>query len=160
MKVARSGQTTRLRLSLAESHVLAQLFTDLKDELDPDTLEADDPVHQRLFPAAYEDEESAQAFREITESGLRQDRSDRADQCLAELLSARSLVRTEISLDAESVDRWIRVVNDMRLSFGTRLNISEDDDYALDEDDPDVQIRARYVWLTALQDMLVTSLMG
>jgi hypothetical protein len=160
VKVARSGQTTRLRLSLAESHILEQLFADLQDELDADTLAADDPVRQRLFPAAYEDTESAEAFREFTEAALRQDRLDRADQCLSELLSARSLVRTEIVLDAESADRWLRVLNDMRLSFGTRLNISEDDDYALDEHDPDVQIRARYVWLTALQDMLVTSLMG
>ena len=160
MKVARSGKTTRVRLSLAESHVLEQIFAELQETLDSDALDTDDPVHERLFPAAYDDDEEAEAFRELTESSLRQDRIERIDQCLAELLRARSLVRTEIQLDAEAADRWIRVLNDMRLTFGTRLNISEDDDYELDADDPEVHVRARYVWLTALQDMLVTSLMG
>jgi hypothetical protein len=160
VKVARSGRTTRVRLSLAESHVLEQIFAELQDTLEPGALEPDDPVRERLYPAGYEDDEAAQAFRELTESGLRQDRLERTDRCLAELLSARSLVRTDIHLDAESADRWIRVLNDMRLTFGTRLDISEDDDYDLDADDPEVYVRARYVWLTALQDMLVTSLMG
>ena len=140
--------------------MLERIFAELQDALDSEGLDAEDPVRERLYPAAYEDDEQAQAFRELTESGLRQDRLDRADQCLAELRSARSLVRTELHLDAESADRWIRVLNDMRLTFGTRLNISEDDEYELDVDDPEVHLRARYVWLTALQDMLVTSLMG
>lgn len=140
--------------------MLERIFAELQDALDSEALDAEDPVRERLYPAAYEDDEQAQAFRELTESGLRQDRLDRADQCLAELRSARSLVRTELHLDAESADRWIRVLNDMRLTFGTRLNISEDDEYELDVDDPEVHLRARYVWLTALQDMLVTSLMG
>ena len=63
-------------------------------------------------------------------------------------------------LPPDAVDRWIRVLNDLRLTLGTRLGIAADDDYALDAADPDVQERARYVWLTALQDLLVTSLMG
>jgi hypothetical protein len=159
VKVARSGQTTRVRLSLAESHVLEQIFVELQETLDAEALDSDDPVRERLFPAAYEDDEAAEAFRDLTESALRQDRLERTDRCLAELLSARSLVRTDLHLDAEAADRWIRVLNDMRLTFGTQLNITEDDDYELDADDPDVHVRARYVWLTALQDMLVTSLM-
>jgi hypothetical protein len=68
--------------------------------------------------------------------------------------------RTEVTLDADGAERWMRVLNDLRLTLGTQLNISEDDDYELDERDPQVQLRARYVWLTALQDALVRTVMG
>jgi hypothetical protein len=150
----------RLRLNLAESHVLEQLFHELQDVLAPDALRADDAVRQRLYPAAYEDAAQAQAYRELTESALQADRSSRVDECRAELRSGRSIRRTEVVLDADTAERWLQVLNDMRLAFGTRLQISEDDEYELNEADPDVQLRARYLWLTALQDALVTTLMG
>jgi hypothetical protein len=150
----------RVRLNLAESHVLEQLFHELEDVLDPDVLGRDDPVRRRLYPAAYDDATEAQAYRELTEAGLQADRLDRVDECLADLRAGRSIRRTEVALDGESAERWLRVLNDLRLAFGTRLQISEDDDYELDETDPEVQLKARYLWLTALQDGLVTTLMG
>lgn len=157
--MTRNGESVRVRLSLAEAHVLQQMINDLQDVLGPDGLDPADPVHERLYPAAYESAADSEDFRELTEEGLREQRGERADQCLAELLRARSLVRTELSLDPESADRWIRVLNDMRLTLGTRLEITEDDDYELHSDDPQIHLRARYVWLTALQDMLVGSLL-
>ena len=160
LKVTRHGESVRIRLGLAEAHVLEQLLTELQEYLDPEALDPSDPVHARLYPAAYEDDADAAAFRELTESGLQQERRNRADVCLADLRDARSLVRTDLSMSAADADRWIRVLNDLRLALGTRLDISEDDDYELHPDDPDVHLRARYVWLTALQDMLVTTLLG
>jgi hypothetical protein len=65
-----------------------------------------------------------------------------------------------VILDGDGAERWMRVLNDLRLTLGTQLNISEDDDYELDEQDPQVHLRARYLWLTALQDALVTTVMG
>jgi hypothetical protein len=157
---AGSDGGARVRLNLAEGHVLDQLFHELQDALAPDALGPDDPVRRRLYPAAYDDAGDAQDYRELTEAALQADRSERVDQCLAELRSGRSIRRTEVNLDAEAAERWLRVLNDLRLTFGTRLEITEDDDYELDETDPDVQLRARYLWLTALQDALVTTLMG
>lgn len=148
-----------MRLSLAEAHVLQQMINELQDLLGPGGLDPSDPVHERLYPAAYESEADAEDFRELTEQGLREQRCERADQCLAELLKARSLVRTDLTLEPESADRWIRVLNDMRLTLGTQLEITEDDDYELHTDDPQIHLRARYVWLTALQDMLVGSML-
>jgi hypothetical protein len=159
VRISRHGDGARIRLNLAEWHVLEQLFGELQDVLEPGALEPSDPVRQRLYPAAYEDPDADVAYREITEAALRADRNARTDRCLAEVLQGRSLRRTEVVLDADGVERWIRVLNDLRLTFGTRLDISEDDDYELDERDPQVHVRARYLWLTALQDALVTAVM-
>jgi hypothetical protein len=160
VKLSKHGDGARLRFNMAESHVLEQLFGEMHDVLDPDALGPSDPVRQRLYPAAYDDADAAQDFREITESGLHADRSERLDECLADVRAGRSVRRTEVTLDADGAERWMRVLNDLRLTFGTQLNISEDDDYELDERDPQVQLRARYVWLTALQDALVRTVMG
>ena len=72
----------------------------------------------------------------------------------------KQLIKKQTGKDAEAVERWLRVLNDLRLSVGTRIGITEDDDNALDESDPLVHLRARYLWLTALQDALVTTVMG
>ncbi|HEY8301557.1 MAG TPA: DUF2017 family protein [Jatrophihabitans sp.] len=160
MKVTRQGSAVRVRLQLPEAHLLDQLLAELDGVLTPDALPPSDPVRQRLYPPAYGDDADAAAFRELTEAGLGQDRSERLEHCRAELRKARSILRTDLVLAPEAADRWIRVLNDARLTIGTRLEISEDDDGRLDAADPDVQDRARYVWLTALQDLLVTSLMG
>jgi len=160
MKVTRAGTGARIRLNLPESHVLQQLLEQLQDVIDPGSLEATDPVRERLYPAAYADADAAAEFREITEAGLQEERSARLDQCLGELLAGRSLMRAELTLDADATERWLRVLNDLRLAFGTRLGITEEDDNSLDESDPQVGLRARYLWLTALQDQLVTAVMG
>jgi hypothetical protein len=160
MRVTRSADGVRIRLNLAESHVLEQLFQELQGILEPGGLGRSDPVQRRLYPAAYDDAEQAQAFRDLTETALRQERSERVDECLGELRRSRSLVRTDVHLDAMATERWLRVLNDLRLSFGTRLGITEDDDNAMDETDPQIGLRARYLWLTALQDVLVTTVMG
>ncbi|MGH8859834.1 MAG: DUF2017 family protein [Jatrophihabitantaceae bacterium] len=158
--MTRSGPGVRVRLNLPEGHMLEQLLGDLQDSLEPGALDPADPVRERLYPSGYEGAEDAAAFRELTEAGLQADRSERVDACLAELLQARSIVRTDLLLGPEAADRWIRVLNDIRLALGTRLGVCEDDDMELDTAAPDVQDRARYMWLTALQDLLVTTLMA
>jgi hypothetical protein len=160
MRVNRAGDGVRIRLTAAEAHLLVDLLTELEADLDPDALDPADPVRRRLYPAGYAETEAAQAFRQLTESTLRRDRSERVAACLAELPGGRPLRRTEIGLDADGTQRWLMVVNDLRLTLGTRLGISDDDDYALDHRDPQVGLRARYLWLTALQDLLVTTVMG
>jgi hypothetical protein len=160
MKVSRAGDGARIRLNLAESHVVEQLLDELREIVAPDALAADDPVQQRLYPAAYQEEPDAAAFRELTESALQAERSARAETCLAEVRAARSVRRTEMVLDGDGADRWIRTLNDLRLAYGTRLDITEDEDYQMRTDDPDAPLRARYLFLTALQDLLVGTLLG
>jgi hypothetical protein len=59
-----------------------------------------------------------------------------------------------LQLDDEAADRWLRVLNDLRLALGTRLGVTEQDE--LDDQEPAVQL---YHWLSAVQDLLVGHLM-
>ncbi len=159
MRVGRESDGLRLKFSAPESAMLAGLFDDLLEDLQPDALDVADPVHVRLFPSGYADDADpvdATDFRALTEAALRAERITRVEQCRAELSAHRSPWRgSEVRLDAEAADRWMRVLNDIRLTVGTRLGVSDEEDYHLQRGDPQLRDRAHYVWLTALQDLLV-----
>jgi hypothetical protein len=155
----------RVRLDAAESDTLASLVADLVAALRPDGLAPDDPVRLRLFPDGYQDNpDAAAAFRELTEHSLREERLGRAQQCLAELADVSgSRRRRDITLPGSAAQRWLQVLNDMRLAMGTRLGVTEDSDLedvaALDPTDPGSMAWALYTYLTAVQDSLVRALM-
>jgi hypothetical protein len=149
VRISTRRGTTRLRLDETESGVLGSLIQDMSEALDQ--LAEDDPVRARLFPAGYRDDDTAAAdFRTMTESALLTQRLERLDQCRAEVLSD-----ADISLDGEGLERWLMMLNDLRLALGTRLDVREDDVPSFDPDDPQTQPRQVYYWLTALQDRLV-----
>jgi len=135
MKVRRKSGVLRMDVADAEIALLSGLLDDFADLLaEPDS---DDPVVQRLYPAGYTDDPAAaQEYRELVESDLR-----------AELAAGAG----RLSLDDEATDRWLRVLNDLRLALGTRLGVTEEAE--LDDSRPAVQI---YSWLTAVQDLMVT----
>jgi hypothetical protein len=116
----------------------------------------DDPVLARLFPDAYrEDPEAAGDFRRYTEAGLR----DRKQRDAAGVLDA--LRPGVVSVDEELAQAWLRVLNDIRLALGTRLDVTEeayDRIAGLDLDDPRYAMFAVYDWLTVLQESLVRAL--
>ena len=116
----------------------------------------DDPVLARLFPDAYrEDADAAHEFRRFTEAGLR----DRKRQDAQVVLDG--LRPGEVILDDEQAHAWLRVLNDVRLALGTRLDITEEfsDQIAdLGIDDPRYPMFAIYDWLTFLQESLVRAL--
>ena len=117
--------------------------------------DADDPVVRRLYPAGYRDDDAAQEeYRGLTEDTLRRERSDRVALCAGELAGDGPI---ELD-DADTARRWIQVINDLRLTLGTRLDITEDEP-DFDPTDPGEQPRVVYYWLTALQDAVVTQLM-
>jgi Domain of unknown function (DUF2017) len=150
VRVIRRRGHARIRLESVESGLLETLLDDLAGALQ--TLPDDDPVRERLFPAAYRDDDKAAAeYRSLTEESLREDRAVRLGECRAELPSGAG----DVDLDDRAAQRWLTVLTDLRLAIGTRLNVAEDDDPAIDPADPDAQLRAIYQWLTALQDSLV-----
>lgn len=149
MKVRRKAELIRVQLADSESNLLSGLIDDfavMLAEAGPD-----DPALRRLYPDGYRDDEAASAeYRELVESDLQAQRSGRLQLCRAELPEGGGT----ISLDEESADRWLRVLNDLRLTLGVRLEVSEDEE--LDSADPVVNI---YQWLSAVQELLVEQLM-
>ena len=149
MKVRRKGELVRVDLLAVEAEQLALLFDDLDSLLE--SAPADDPVRRRLFPKGYADDDEASAeFSSMVDGDLQGARSGRIDACRAEL----PLSGGRMQLDAEAADRWIRVLNDVRLAIGTRLGVSDDDEL-----DPSEQGAALYHWLTYAQEILVQHLM-
>lgn len=164
MKVSTADDgAVRVRLAPPEADTLASLLTDLIDALQPDGLDPADPVYRRLYPNGYRgNPEAADAFRDLTESALRAERLERAEHCLAGLAGAGRDAhhRIDATLAPESVERWLRVLNDMRLAVGTRIGITEDDEsFDFDPQDEAAMPHAVYAYLTALQDALVRARM-
>jgi Domain of unknown function (DUF2017) len=150
VKVRSRRGLIRIDLDYAESDVLASYLDDLVAAVDE--LPADDPVRQRLFPDGYRDDpDAAQEFRELTEGSLRDIKIERITQCRAELPEGGG----QIELDGDGSERWLTVINDLRLQLGVQLDVTETDDGAIDPDASDAEARVVYYWLTALQDSLV-----
>lgn len=157
MKVRRRGGLIRLRFDRVEPVLLNTLFDELVELLRDGAREIDhDPVQTRLFPVGYRDDDAAEdEFRSLTALSLRIERTDRARQCRAETGDEP----TELELTDEDGQRWIQVLNDLRLALGTELNITEEDEPEIDLDDPQARQRAIYYWLTGVQDSIVRALM-
>ncbi|TDD19026.1 DUF2017 domain-containing protein [Nonomuraea diastatica] len=120
-----------------------------------DTAVPSDPVLARLFPSAYDDEKDSAEFRRYTEATLRDGK--RAD--------AQTVFDTaapgHAELTAEQAQAWLRSLNDVRLTLGIKLDVTEEvhDEIAMmSEDDPRYPAYVTYDWLTYLQDSLVRAL--
>jgi hypothetical protein len=118
----------------------------------------DDPALARLFPDAYEEQADASDFRRFTENDLRTRKRDDA------LAVVRCLDRggPVLGLTPEESRQWLGTLNDLRLTIGAYLDITEDDDnglYQLPDDDERKPMVVAYLWLGALQESLVETLM-
>ena len=149
MKARRKAGLLRVDLSATEAALLASLLDELAAALtEPDP---DDPVIRRLYPDGYTDDpDAAREYRELVQADLSAERAGRLASCRAELPADAG----RMQLDAEATDRWLRVLNDLRLALGTRIGVTEEDE--LDQDQPAVQV---YAWLTAVQDLLLMQVM-
>jgi hypothetical protein len=117
-----------------------------------------DPVLARLLPDAYPDDpEAAGEFRRYTESSLREAKKYFALTLLETLPPSGG----KIKLTGDQARDWLRALNDIRLMFGVRLEVTEDFEEqlaALDPRDPRVAAFEVYGWLGAVQESLVRAL--
>ena len=142
----------------------ADLFGDLEKMFNETAAEPPqapaDPVLARLLPDAYQDDpEAAGEFRKYTESSLRESKKYFA-QTLIETLPPKG---GRVKLSADQARDWLRALNDVRLMFGVRLEVTEDFETqyaALDPKDPRVAAFEVYGWLGAFQDSLVRAIAG
>jgi hypothetical protein len=119
-----------------------------------------DPVLARLLPDAYRDDpQAAGEFRKYTESSLREAKKYFAQTLLDTLPDEGGRVK----LTAEQARDWMRALNDVRLMFGVRLEVTEDFEEqlaVLDPKDPRVAAFEVYGWLGSVQESLVRALAG
>ncbi|MEW2061223.1 DUF2017 domain-containing protein [Streptomyces sp. NPDC007002] len=142
-----------------------------------------DPALARLFPDAYggpegaggaakpegeqELRERSAEFRRFTEMDLR---SGKRDDALAVVRTLDALSPAPdggavLNLTGDECLNWLRSLNDLRLTIGTRLEVSDEDQgeegslYRLPDTDPRKPMVMAYLWLGALQESLVETLM-
>ncbi|CAN5651014.1 hypothetical protein BH20ACT2_BH20ACT2_02940 [soil metagenome] len=133
----------KLSLGAEERRLLGELAPQLEE-----LLGGDDPSLRRLSPPAYLDDAEADAeFRSLLGDDLLIARRAQL-QVLAETADADVL-------DEEQLLAWMGAVNALRLVLGTRLDVSEDGDAAIDPDDPNAPALALYGYLGWLLEHLV-----
>ncbi|MFB7517953.1 DUF2017 domain-containing protein [Streptomyces sp. NPDC056144] len=150
----------------ADADPLAALFAEGPSE------PPSDPALRRLFPDAYGDgsEElraAASDFRRYTENDLRaRKRVDALTvvRALDELAGASAGEGGAVlKLTPDESRAWLGALNDLRLTIGTRLDIQDDEEserlYRLPDSDPRKPMVMAYLWLGALQESLVGTLM-
>jgi hypothetical protein len=148
------------RFAADEVAVLRQVASEVIGLL-TDGFDRDDPVVERLFPDAYNDDPPQAAdFRRYTEGDLKTAKIDQAGAILAALPSNGGAV---VRLDAEAAEAWLRALNDARLALGIRLDLKDDTDLLeeLDEavmhDPTSARVRqlTMYEYLGVLQESLL-----
>ncbi|WP_393058380.1 DUF2017 domain-containing protein [Streptomyces sp. LN549] len=162
---------------------LAALFAEGPSE--PPT----DPALARLFPEAYGDDDTelraaSAEFRRFTENDLRTRKRDDALVVVRTLDALtpqpggasrsdsgegggrRAGGAAVLTLTADECRSWLGSLNDLRLTIGTRLEVSDEDGgedgslYRLPDSDPRKPMVMAYLWLGALQETLVETLMS
>lgn len=144
-----AGNGVRLLLDDAETHLLRQLTAELRTLLGGGGTDHGDPVHDRLFPATYEDVTDEASYRDLIGDDLRKHKLAALDQ----VSSALGDDRTDVTLEGESVETWLACLTDLRLAIGTRLDVDEQRmSRDIEPSDPDARALAVLHWLGWIQE--------
>jgi hypothetical protein len=130
--------------------VLRQLPPQLRALLaEGDPLE--DPAMRRLYPAAYLDDPEATAeFDGVV-------RDDLTAQRVAAIDTMAGTIDADV-LTEEQLSAWLGSINDLRLVLGVRLAVTEESDPAEFAGDEERSSFALYVYLSHLEEEIVTVL--
>ncbi|MFD9128636.1 DUF2017 domain-containing protein [Kitasatospora sp. NPDC059571] len=130
-----------------------------------------DPALARLFPDAYgepgepvdsETRAMSGEFRRYTELDLRARKRDDA-LAVVRALDGLGGEGGVLKVPAEECLRWLGALNDLRLTLGARLEVSEEDEqglYALPDSDPRKPLVMAYLWLGGMQESLLEAMAG
>jgi hypothetical protein len=108
-----------------------------------------DPVIARLYPDVRPDDPTWSAgFRDLVRGDL--------DDARREQLAVVEASIDSRTVDDEEAEAWLHVLNDVRLVLGTRLGVTEEDDEsALDVEDPAAAARIVYAYAGYLEGQFV-----
>ena len=144
----------RLLLDDAETDVLRRVTGELR-ALIASEVDATDPVLERLFPSAYEDEANEQSYRALIGEDLVSYKLE-ALNAVSESLGKRE---SDITLDGDALAMWLASLTDLRLAIGTRLAVDEDTMSAdIDPHDPNAQALSLLHWLGWIQEGLLRTI--
>lgn len=170
----------RLRLDAGEARLLDGLIEQLMalldshsgTALDPDPLFAslevggtdsipEDPALARLFPDAFEDEDQASSFRQLTEQGLVNRKLHDAQEVSGALglgidPGAEDPQTIEVDITASTMSAWVRTLTSLRIAIAARIGLDEESDHArlFAEDDTRGTVMV-YDWLAAILDSVL-----
>lgn len=156
----RSGGGLRVTLSTQERDALRSVPDILHPALSDEPTELARAVRERLFPRAYDDDDLEEEYRSLVGDDLAEQRARAVATFRDSLERGRSSGRSwTLDLDAEDAGVWLVVVNDARLTLGTLLGVTEEDNW---EDGPDADNPASMLlwYLGWLQEGIVGALMG
>ena len=154
IKGGRDGHV-RLRLDENESALLRSLVAEMQILLEAD-IPAEDEVKRRLFPRAYEDADNEATFRDLTASDLENAKLD-ALRRVRDALGEDG--PREIDLDPDAVESWLRLLTDLRLAIGVRLDVTDESmSEPIDPDDPNAGALSVLHWLGWLQGSILERL--
>ena len=144
MALRRDGDRTTVLLDDDERSMLIDLAEQFRSVLAADA----DPDLRRLYPTPYADDaERDTEYAELVHDDLLQTRLDAIERLVESA--------TESSIDDEQLAAWMQVLNGLRLLLGTRLDVSEEDQF--DPEAPDAPSRALITWLGFLLEEAVES---
>lgn len=148
----------QLRLPSAEHAVLMSLLPQVQAVVNGD--EGVEHLRDRLFPAAYDDPEHEDEFRRLVGDDLVEQRRAALDDVVSSLERGRSRGRHwVVDLDADQVQSWLGVMQDLRLVLAQVVGIRTESDW---NRDPDTASPEEIVlWhVGALQEELLDLLLG
>ena len=149
-----AGEGLRASLDADERSLLLGLLDEMQALLGEPGLS--DPVSQRLFPDAYDNEKQSTAFHELVGNELR-DNKIAAVRTMKERLKGRGPLETSIPED--EVLAWLTGITDLRLAIGTRLDVTEEMMSAdLDPEDPSAPALSVLHWLGWLQESILAEI--
>ncbi|MFJ4845411.1 MULTISPECIES: DUF2017 domain-containing protein [unclassified Streptomyces] len=122
-----------------------------------------DPALARLFPDAYEETADSAEFRRFTENDLRARKRGDALAVVRSLdaLSPGRRGGAVLTLTEAEALQWLGTLNDLRLTLGSRLEVTDDEEnelYHLPDSDERKPLVLAYLWLGGLQESLVATL--
>ena len=131
----------------------------------------EDPVLARLLPDAYRnDADDSGEFRRLTERSLTSAKVSHAEALIGSLVDGGltfgiaiedETTDTEVELDHDAVQSWLKCLTDIRLSLAVRLGIENEEDLMLAAESGDEAISAMsdiYDWLGYVQEALIAAL--